>query len=37
LRAGLSGALWSLPELAFSNVRKGSNDWVPPAQRPAAE
>ncbi|MEX2205703.1 MAG: hypothetical protein WEF50_05690 [Myxococcota bacterium] len=28
LRAGLLGAFWSLPELAFQNVRKGSYEWV---------
>ncbi len=28
LRAGLLGAFWSLPELAFENVRKGSFEWV---------
>ncbi len=27
-RAGLLGAFWSLPELAFQNVRKGSYEWV---------
>jgi hypothetical protein len=26
---GLHGALMSLPELAFVNLRKGTNDWVP--------
>jgi hypothetical protein len=30
LRSGLRGALTSLPELAFGNIRKGSNDWVAP-------
>lgn len=30
LLSGLGGALVSLPELAFWNIRKGSNDWVPP-------
>ncbi len=34
LRAGLSGALFSLPELFFVNLRKGSNDYVAPALRP---
>ena len=34
VRAGLSGALWSLPELFFTNIRKGTNEYVPPAQRP---
>ena len=29
LSAGLRGALWSLPELAFVNVRKGSFFFVP--------
>ncbi len=28
--SGLEGALVSLPELAFWNIRKGSNDWVAP-------
>jgi len=28
LRAGLSGALWSMPELWFVNVRKGTYDWA---------
>ncbi len=27
-QAGLSGAFWSVPELAFENVRKGSFEWV---------
>jgi hypothetical protein len=27
--AGLQGMLWSVPELFFVNVRKGSFDWVP--------
>jgi len=26
---GLEGTLVSLPELAFQNIRKGSNDWLP--------
>ena len=26
--AGLAGMMWSVPELAFQNVRKGSFDWV---------
>ncbi|MBW2293770.1 MAG: hypothetical protein JRG94_15870 [Deltaproteobacteria bacterium] len=26
---GLRGAFVSLPELAFANIRKGSNDWIP--------
>jgi len=29
LSAGLGGVLWSLPELLFVNVRKGSFDHVP--------
>ena len=28
LRAGALGALYSLPELAFFNIRKGGNAWV---------
>ena len=28
LRDGLRGVLWSVPELFFVNVRKGSFDWV---------
>ena len=28
LVSGLEGSLASLPELAFFNIRKGSNDWV---------
>ena len=31
LVAGLRGALWSLPELAFVNVRKGTFPFLPPA------
>jgi hypothetical protein len=31
LRAGLRGTLFSLPELAFVNIRKGSMAWVDPA------
>jgi len=27
-RAGLSGVFWSVPELVFENVRKGSFEWV---------
>ena len=34
LRSGLSGVLFSLPELAFQNIRKGYNDYVPPGERP---
>jgi hypothetical protein len=30
LTSGLTGALVSLPELAFWNIRKGSNNWVAP-------
>lgn len=33
LRAGLEGVAMSLPELAFANIRKGSNDWVAPENR----
>jgi len=32
LRAGLRGALFSLPELAFVNIRKGSFTHVPPSR-----
>ena len=32
--AGVSGVLWSLPELAFENVRKGSFEWVEVAAAP---
>ena len=32
--AGVSGVLWSLPELAFANVRKGSFEWVELAAEP---
>ena len=28
LSAGLAGVMWSVPELAFQNVRKGSFDWA---------
>jgi len=34
LLSGLSGVLFSLPELAFQNIRKGYNDYVPPDERP---
>ena len=34
LRSGLSGVLFSLPELVFQNIRKGYNDYVPPEERP---
>ncbi len=30
LVAGLRGILWSLPELVFVSVRKGTNEYVPP-------
>jgi hypothetical protein len=33
LISGLEGAFMSLPELAFANIRKGSNDWVEPEFR----
>ena len=33
LAAGMRGALVSLPELAFVNIRKGSNDWIAPEYR----
>jgi len=36
LGAGLSGVLFSLPELFFVNLRKGSNDYVPIDMRPPA-
>jgi hypothetical protein len=35
LRAGARGALWSLPELVFASVRKGTNEYVRPAERTA--
>ena len=31
--SGLTGAMMSLPELAFGNIRKGTNDWVEPEER----
>jgi hypothetical protein len=34
LVAGLRGILFSLPELGFVTIRKGSFEWVPPAARP---
>lgn len=34
LRRGLDGALWSVPELLFANVRKGASEYVPPRLRP---
>jgi hypothetical protein len=30
VKAGLAGAFWSVPELAFQNVRKGSFEFVRP-------
>jgi hypothetical protein len=33
LGSGMRGAFVSLPELAFANIRKGSNDWIPQAHR----
>jgi len=33
LRLGLRGAFVTLPELAFSNIRKGSNEWIPDEHR----
>lgn len=33
LLSGLEGALVSLPELGFGNIRKGSNDWVAPRRQ----
>ena len=33
--AGLRGVVFSLPELVFVNLRKGSFDYVPPEERPA--
>ncbi len=35
LRSGLRGVLFSLPELAFVNLRKGSFDYVPRAEAAA--
>jgi hypothetical protein len=37
LQAGLGGALWSAPELLFVNIRKGTNEYVPPSQRPPVD
>ena len=34
LRDGLDGALWSVPELFFANIRKGTSEYVPPELRP---
>ncbi len=36
LQRGLRGAFVSLPELAFANIRKGSNDWIPMKHRSLA-
>jgi hypothetical protein len=36
LAAGVRGVVFSLPELAFVSLRKGSFDWVPPQDRSAA-
>jgi len=36
LMSGVRGALFSVPELAFVNLRKGSFDYVPREQRPDA-
>jgi hypothetical protein len=36
LQRGLRGAFVSLPELAFANIRKGSNDWIPMEYRSLA-
>ncbi len=33
LMRGLRGTFVSLPELAFANIRKGSNDWIPTEYR----
>jgi len=34
LRSGLTGVVFSLPELLFQNIRKGYNEYVPPGERP---
>jgi hypothetical protein len=34
LRSGLNGAIFSLPELFFQNIRKGTNEYVLPEDRP---
>lgn len=34
LRSGLDGALWSVPEFFFANVRKGTSEYVPAGLRP---
>jgi hypothetical protein len=36
LQRGLRGTFVSLPELAFANIRKGSNDWIPKEYRSLA-
>lgn len=33
VKAGARGALFSLPELGFGNIRKGSNNWIAPELR----
>ena len=33
IKAGLRGALFSLPELGFLNIRKGSSSWISPELR----
>ena len=33
LSAGLRGALFSLPELGFQNIRKGTSTWLVPELR----
>jgi hypothetical protein len=35
LDAALRGALFSLPELAFQNIRKGTFEWIAPELRPS--
>ena len=34
LSSGLRGAVFSLPEIAFFNIRKGTNAWIAPELRP---
>jgi hypothetical protein len=34
LRSGFEGAFFSVPELFFQNVRKGTNEWVPDDEIP---
>jgi hypothetical protein len=36
LDAALRGAFFSLPELAFQNIRKGTFEWIAPEVRPLA-